>query len=108
MLSAIPGLRWNITSPSEWSHSSERRDKLIQPYLITAKKGEVRQHSFTHEGEEFIYMISGTMNYKVGATEILLQPGDTIYFNSLEEHLLSPLSDEVTYIAVFSQKSLGS
>jgi quercetin dioxygenase-like cupin family protein len=53
-------------------------------------------------------MISGTMNYKVGATEYLLQPGDTIYFNSLEEHHLSPLSEEVTYIAVFSQKTLGT
>jgi transcriptional regulator with XRE-family HTH domain len=93
---------------SFFAFASERRNKLIQPYLITAKKGEVRQHGFTHEGEEFIYMISGEMNYKVGATQYTLHAGDSIYFNSLEEHLLAPISDEVTYIAIFTQKSAGS
>ncbi len=91
-----------------FAFASERRNKLIQPYMITARKGEVRQHGFSHEGEEFIYMISGEMDYKVGATQYTLRPGDTLYFNSLEEHLLAPLSDEVTYMAVFTQKSADS
>ncbi|WP_138754583.1 helix-turn-helix domain-containing protein [Paenibacillus sinopodophylli] len=93
---------------SFFAFASERRDKLIQPYIITAKKGEVRQHGFAHEGEEFIYMISGEMNYKVGNTQYTLRPGDTLYFNSLEEHLLYPISDEVSYIAIFTQKSSDS
>ncbi|KQO04497.1 MULTISPECIES: XRE family transcriptional regulator [unclassified Paenibacillus] len=91
---------------SFYAFASERRDKLVQPYLITARKGEVKPHGFSHEGEEFIYMISGEMTYKVGATEYSLHPGDTLYFNSLEEHLLCPVSDEVTYMAIFTQKSL--
>ncbi len=90
---------------SFYAFAGERRDKIIQPYLITAKKGEVKQHPFSHEGEEFIYMISGTMRYRVGATEYTIGPGDSIYFNSLEDHILSPVSDEVEYLAIFSQKS---
>ncbi|MFS0722543.1 helix-turn-helix domain-containing protein [Paenibacillus sp. 1P07SE] len=102
--------KWIKTSKgySFFAFASERRDKLIQPYLITARKGEVRQHGFTHEGEEFIYMLEGEMNYKVGPTQYTLYPGDSIYFNSLEEHLLYPITDEVTYIAIFTQKSAAN
>lgn len=90
---------------SFFAFAGERRDKLIQPYLITAKKGNVKQHGFTHEGEEFIYMIKGEMNYQVGATQYTMLPGDSIYFNSLEKHLLIPITDEVTYLAIFTQKT---
>lgn len=90
---------------SFYAFASERTNKIVQPYIITAKKGEVKQHPYSHEGEEFVYMISGTMKYRVGSTEYTMNPGDTVYFNSLEEHILSPISDEVVYLAVFSQKS---
>ncbi len=61
------------------SFAGERRDKIIQPYLITAKRGEVKQHPLSHEGEEFIYMISGTMHYRVGTTDYTISSGDAIY-----------------------------
>jgi phosphoketolase len=93
---------------SFYAFASERRDKIIQPYLITAHKGEVKQYGFSHDDEEFIYMINDQMHYKVGSTDFLLQPGDALYFNSLEDHILSPVTEEVTYLAVFSQKSYES
>ena len=51
-------------------------------------------------------MLEGEMKYKVGKIEYTLKPGDSIYFDSLEEHTLIPMSDEVTYIAVIADSSL--
>lgn len=85
--------------------ASELRDKKMQPYLFRANKGEVKQHAFSHEGEEFIYMLEGRMKYKVGQIEYTLGPGDSIYFNSLEEHNLTPITDEAVYLAVFTESN---
>ncbi|MEX2103980.1 MAG: cupin domain-containing protein, partial [Bacilli bacterium] len=81
------------------------KEKLMQPFLFTAKKGEVKQHVLSHDGHEFVYMLEGEMKYKVGNIEYTMKPGDSIYFNSLEEHTLTPLSEEVKYIAVFADAS---
>lgn len=87
---------------SFFAFATRRQEKLMQPYLFTARKGEMQAHTFSHQGEEFIYMLSGQMRYKVGAVEYTLGPGDSVYFSSLEEHSLVPLSDEVKYLAIFA------
>lgn len=81
----------------------ERGGKLMQPFVFTARKGEIKEHKLSHRGEEFIYMLEGSMRYRVGNTEYLLNPGDCLYFDSLQEHELYPVSDEVKYLAVFSE-----
>jgi len=75
--------------------------KKMQPFLFVAKKGEVKAHQLSHDGEEFIYVIEGEMTMKVGDTEYRLKGGDSLYFNSLQKHGIMPVSDEVTYLDIF-------
>ncbi|TBL74694.1 XRE family transcriptional regulator [Paenibacillus thalictri] len=93
---------------SFFAFASERRDKIMQPYMFTAEKGEVKKRQFSHAGEEFIYVISGKMKYKVGGTEYELSPGDGVYFNSLEEHSVTPITNQVKYIAIFTENQNNS
>lgn len=101
--------KWIKTNKGYSFHAfaSEFRDKKMQPFLFRAKKGEVKQHAFSHEGEEFIYMLEGRMKYKIGPIEYTLEPGDSIYFNSLEEHLLTPITEEAQYLAVFTEDKVA-
>ncbi|HTM79205.1 MAG TPA: XRE family transcriptional regulator [Devosia sp.] len=39
-----------------------------------------------HEGEEFVYLVSGSMRYEVDGTPYLLGPGDTLHFDSHKPH----------------------
>src|SRR5690606_5050848 len=87
---------------SFFAFATALNEKLMQPYLFHAKKDEVKDHLLSHDGEEFIFMLEGEMKYKVGNVEYVLGPGDSVYFNSLEEHMLTPITDEVKYFAVFS------
>lgn len=82
--------------------AAERRDKLMQPFIFRAVKGQVRTHGLSHDGEEFIYILRGSMRYKVGNIEYTMGPGDSLYFDSLQEHELHPVSEEVEYIAMFA------
>lgn len=84
-----------------YAFANEFKDKKMQPCLFKGKKGEVKKHSVSHSGEEFIYMLEGKMKVRVGKVEYELNSGDSLYFNSLEEHGMMPVSDEVKYINIF-------
>ncbi len=88
---------------SFYPFASSRHNKIMQPYIFIARKGDINKHTFSHEGEEFIYVISGKMRYSVGSSEYLLSAGDSLYFNSLNEHTVVPISEEVKYLAVFTE-----
>jgi transcriptional regulator with XRE-family HTH domain len=86
---------------SIYPYASQYHDKKMQPFLFTARKGEVVPHELSHEGEEFVYVIKGQMNMQVGETFYLLNTGDSLYFNSVQKHGIMPVSDEVIYLDIF-------
>jgi transcriptional regulator with XRE-family HTH domain len=115
ILEANETLSAEFTAASEYKRNITRTDKgysifpfspkyhnkEMQPILIVAKEGEVKEHELTHEGEEFIYVISGVLEFKVGGTTYELKKGDSLYFNSLEPHGMMPASEEVVYLDIF-------
>ena len=82
--------------------SGARTNKAMEPFLFIAEKGKVKPSLMSHYGEEFVYVLSGRMRYQVGGTSYTLGPGDSLYFDSEEEHDLQPLTDKVRYLAVFA------
>ncbi|HPO90213.1 MAG TPA: cupin domain-containing protein [Victivallales bacterium] len=91
---------------SFFAFATEKDDKIMQPYLFIAEKGKIRGKALSHQGEEFIYILEGNMKYRVGKIEYTLSPGDSLYFNSLEEHELRPLSNKVVYLGIFSDNKI--
>jgi transcriptional regulator with XRE-family HTH domain len=85
--------------------AGHRSSKLMQPYLFIAKKGQVKRTPLTHAGEEFVYVLSGEMEYRVGSITYTLKIGDSLYFDSAEEHSLLPVSEEVRYLGVFTEQA---
>jgi len=48
---------------------------------------------FHHEGEEFVYVLSGTVEVQVGEHINVLKPGDSLHFNSGIKHDLRNTGD---------------
>jgi transcriptional regulator with XRE-family HTH domain len=80
---------------------ARRMDKHMQPMLFVARKGEVNAGLLRHDGEEFVYVLEGKMNYRVGRVTHELAAGDSLYFDAEEPHDLEPLTGVVKYLAVF-------
>ena len=59
---------------------------------IDAKKDHAGV-SYNHEGEEFVYMLEGTIEVVVGEHVNTLGPGDSLHFNSGIQHLLRNIGD---------------
>jgi len=84
--------------------AANRAEKIMQPFLFVAERGEVRPGALSHSGEEFIYVLEGEMRYRVGVVTYTLGPGDSLYFDAEEEHDLEPLTPEVRYLGVFTER----
>ena len=58
----------------------------VEPYLITlTQKSEVFP-LFQHDGQEFIYLLSGKVRYRHGNRTYVLQPGDSLFFDADAPH----------------------
>ena len=82
--------------------ASARSDKHMQPLLFVAHRDQVSHRTpLRHPGEEFIYVLEGSMRYRVGATEYSLKAGDSLYFDAMEDHDFEPVSETVVFLGVF-------
>lgn len=57
-------------------------------------------HDSVHGGEEFIYVISGTVTLNIGDDQFDLQPGDSAYYLSTTPHRLSAKGGKANILAV--------
>ena len=76
-------------------------DKHLGAYLVTIEPKTAHEGvEYHHEGEEFIYVLKGRLSISVGRNNSLLEPGDSIHFNSALHHALSNPSSRKTELLV--------
>ena len=67
----------------------EKRERVMEPFLITinppSDASEMEKPS-THDGEEFVYVLEGELEIQLQDEHFLLQPGDSIYYDSSVPH----------------------
>src|SRR5579884_982574 len=77
ILEASPGVRMELLA---WGNT------VMEPHLfrIAAKAGS--GESYSHAGEEFLYILRGELQISVEENEYRLEPGDSFYFESSSPH----------------------
>ncbi len=58
------------------------------------------QETSVHDGEEFIYVISGTVLLKINEDLFELQPGDSVYYLSTTPHMVAAKQGSADILAV--------
>ena len=81
------------------------KGRLSEPFLVKAKYDESAQNLpvplANHDGEEFNYVLSGTLRVSIGGHEDDLQPGDAVYYNSATPHgMIAVGGGDCEFIAV--------
>jgi transcriptional regulator with XRE-family HTH domain len=82
-------------------YATARKENLIHPMLHVMNKATYIPKVDSHEGQEFIFILKGSLKFMVGVIEYFLNEGDSIYFDAVEAHMGTPLSDIVEYLDIF-------
>jgi quercetin dioxygenase-like cupin family protein len=76
-------------------------DKHLWAYLVTLDpKKEHEMVAYKHEGEEFVYVLEGKVEIKVGDDLNVIKKGGTLHFNSGLPHNLRNLSAKQAQLLV--------
>jgi transcriptional regulator with XRE-family HTH domain len=66
--------------------------KKADPFIVTVEP-DTPLESNTHHGQEFNYVLEGSLLIVVDGHEVALNQGDSIYFDSGYEHAMKALND---------------
>lgn len=58
----------------------------MEPHLFRVAPGAGSGESYSHEGEEFLYLVSGRLDIVLAGQEYQLRAGDSFYFTSKTQH----------------------
>jgi transcriptional regulator with XRE-family HTH domain len=65
----------------------KKSKKYMEPFLVEFKRKKAEKLSyFSHDGEEFIYLLEGVLEFRTENQQYILYPGDSLYFESSIPH----------------------
>ena len=59
--------------------------RRMEPFILTVP-AEVETKKFHHSGQEFFIVLEGTLRFKIGTEELIMEEGDAIYFDASIPH----------------------
>jgi transcriptional regulator with XRE-family HTH domain len=80
------------------SLAPHKKDRHMEPFLVTLQPSATEEERSTHDGQEFIFVITGKMEVRLGDEIHVLEPGDSIYYDSNVPHLVKCQGAEATKI----------
>jgi quercetin dioxygenase-like cupin family protein len=79
----------NVTPDAENSH--------LRGFMVAIEAHQAHKPvAYKHEGEEFIFVLEGELEFTLAKKAHLLKPGESIHFNSDVPHKLRNLSPQPT------------
>ena len=69
------------------SLAPEKANRMMEPFIVTLLPTDTEEFS-SHDGQEFIFVLEGEMKVQVGDRVEFLKPGDAVYYDSTQPHLV--------------------
>jgi transcriptional regulator with XRE-family HTH domain len=66
--------------------AADKASRHMEPFLIDVHPGSSAASLSSHEGEEFIFVLEGSLEIAYGKDVHRLGPGDSIYYDSIVPH----------------------
>ena len=86
------------------SLAHKRRRKHMEPFIFTYPTEADRGVYFEHDGEEFLFVLEGRIEFEVGggASGEWLESGDSIYFDSRTPHKGRGVDGEALLVVIYA------
>ena len=85
------------------SLASGFRGRKADPFIVTVepKDANAPKEMNSHSGQEFNMVLEGTMELTIGTKSLVLNEGDSIYFDATHPHGMRTLNDKpVRFLAI--------
>jgi len=80
----------------------KRPGRKMDPFLVTVPAGDIKREAMPHEGEEFLLVISGHIDFEYDGEIHHLHSGDSLYFDGNVKHRLqNPYAKPAEVLCVF-------
>ncbi len=82
------------------SLASGFRDRKAECFMTTVDPlpGNRKYKKNTHDGQEFDYILEGTLEVTIGLKEMILKAGDSIYFDATRPHCFRAIGGPVKFL----------
>lgn len=85
------------------SLAPEVKGRHMEPLIVDLEPAAEKDLS-VHEGEEFIYVVSGEVVAHIGEETYVLAPGDSIYYLSTTPHMIAAKGEGARILAVIYEE----
>lgn len=68
--------------------------KKAEPFIVTVEPKEEKPSKNSHPGQEFDYILEGSLKIYIHNNEIILNEGDSIFYDSSYEHAMEALNNK--------------
>jgi mannose-6-phosphate isomerase-like protein (cupin superfamily)/DNA-binding XRE family transcriptional regulator len=79
------------------------KDRVLEPLLVDLSSEKEAAAPVTHKGQEFNYVLEGTVKVAVGSRSYVLKEGDSIYFNAGLPHAQSAVNGEARFLTIIQE-----
>ena len=77
------------------------RHAKAEPFEVIVEPNDKPFHLNTHSGQEFNLILEGSMQLQIGGNELVMNEGDSIYFDATKPHGMKALNGKnVRFLAV--------
>jgi quercetin dioxygenase-like cupin family protein/ribosome-binding protein aMBF1 (putative translation factor) len=81
-----------------FSLAPHKKDRHMEPFMVTLVPTDTDEERSAHDGQEFIYVLDGTMEVRIENEVHIIEAGDAIYYDSTVPHLVKCRGDKPTRI----------
>jgi transcriptional regulator with XRE-family HTH domain len=67
--------------------------KKAEPFIVMVDPRSEKPSVYSHPGQEFDYVLEGSLKFYINENEVLLNAGDSIFFDSSYGHAMEALFD---------------
>lgn len=75
----------------------------MEPMIVTLEESDTAPAPVVHSGQEFNYVLSGTVAVIIDGREHILRTGDSIYFNPSLPHAQKAVGGEAKFLTVINE-----
>jgi len=68
--------------------------KKAEPFIVIIDPRKGAPSFYNHTGQEFEYVLEGTLKLTIHDNDVVLNPGDSIFFDASYDHYMEALNDK--------------